>query len=882
MKKFLKTFILAICLSLTSLFCLTACGEEEETVKVLSFSVELANANYTLVDDTITVTYGEDYRLSFGDFSVTATFDDETSKTLTLSELEDLGFTLSSTIPNDETTPVGEYTLTFGHKDLPETDFITINISVTKKTINLGTLGLTWIDEVTPIVYDGKYQTNEITNLPGYLEIAGHNDNSAKYPSGAVVSGITIGSNWAQVSIKVKDEYADRYVIEGNTSIQHEWIIQKATMEIPSFEFKELTYNGTLQNASFTSATAKALSENKISWSFSGEKQQTNAGTYEATISFKYKGEDKSCYNLGEDDLIGTSSGSWTISPAIIDFSNVYLTSRTASSNPTKYNYVNALTYSKAEYIVGLGGIECDLTLGNDFYSCESFGDLPNKTNVGSYIFDMEYSIKDETDRQNYIIIYNEPSNREVICNCLNSYTIKVYVGWEIKPFVIDTSVVALKIKSGSEYLDYNDGSLTYDGTEKSVVFDLRPLAEYVMDEFCPSTGNRSDIILECYKGAGAVFKATNADSYEATIEFGLSGLNNDALNYTLSNTTITRTWKINEKKLTNLELYLTDFEYNNSTRNYVCEKTLLPVNGVVNGDNVTLTIKACRTEAPTNGTYELWYNEDMQGEVEIIACNNSNYIFENGSHGCGVAYVCDSFDIVNGITTGLPRDTHYFIEFELESSSSMKYRFNTSTDSISFGLKDEKMNNITYSDGFVLTNNTDNTETFIVYMTVSGTSGQGTITMYNHRAVLMDGKSEYQTLRVVDGYDISEISTSKTHYTFNGWYTEENKQVTTITSDITLYANYTPIDYTINYTNTESMENTNPTTYNIETETITLKALSDKVDYAFDGWYYGDTKITTIPKGFTGGNIILQARWTQKEAYKPLNYTIDENVALQ
>lgn len=734
-------------------------------------------------------------------------------------------------------------------------------------------------------MYDGEYHTNEITNLPDYLEIAGHNDNREKYPNGAVVSGITIGSPYyAQVSLKIKDEYKDRYVIEGTASIQHPWTIQKATKEIPSFEFKELTYNGALQNASFTSATAKTLSENKISWSFSGQKQQTNAGTYETTISFKYKGEDKSCYNLGEDDLIGISSGTWTISPIIIDFSNAYLTSRTSASSPTPYNYTNALTYSKEEYTVGFGGIECDLTLDNDFYLYESFGDLSSKRNVGSYLLDMEYTIKDETDRQNYIIIYNEPSNKTISCKCSNSYTIRLSVAWEIKPFEIDTSKVELKYKNAGSYSDYDDTSLIYDGTEKSVVFDLSSLVEYGVDEFCPyelpqgtlpSTSGRSDVILECYHRTGAVFKATNAGTYEATIEFRLYGLNDDALNYTISNTTITKEWKISEKELTNLELYLTDFEYDNSTRNYVCEKTLSSADGVINGDNVTLTIKACRPNAPTNGMYELWYNEDMQGEVEIIACNNTNYTFGNGSQGCGVAYVCNSFDTENGMTAGLPRGTYYILELELEANSSMKYRLNTSTNSISFSLKDETLSAISYDDGFTLTNDTNSTKTFVVYMIVSG---QGTIKLYNYRAVLMDGESVYQTLNVVDGYEISGIEMAKEHYTFGGWYNEKDEKVTTITSDIILYANCTPIPYTITYTNTESMENTNPTTYNIETETITLKPLADKVDYAFDGWYYNDEKITTIPKGFTGGNITLQAKWTQKEAYKPLDYTIDEN----
>ena len=633
MKKVLKTFILAVCLALSSLFCLTACGKGKETAKVLSFSVELTNESYTLNDDTITVSYGEDYRLSFSDFSLTATFDDKTSKTLTLSELEDLGFTLSSTIPNDEITPVGEYTLTFGNKNVAESDYVTINLKVIKKIININAIGLIWKDEVTPFVYDGEYHINEITNLPEYLEIEGHNDNSAKYPKGAVYpdTNITVGSNYAQVSIKVKDEYKDRYVIEGTASIQHPWIIEKAEMSVPDIDLTDAIENYTYNGAPITTKIRDEIKEQleslNISTSLSGTLAETNVGEYQVTISFTYTGDDKTCYNLGEDDLIGTRNATWEISP----------------------------------------------------------------------------------------------------------------------------------------------------------------------------------------------------------------------------------------KELANLELYLTGFKYDNPTGNYVCEKTLSSADGIIGSDNVTLTIKACRPNAPANGMYELWYNKDMQGEVEIIACNNSNYTFENGSNGCGVAYVCDSFDTENGMTTGLPRDTYYILELELEANSSMKYRFETSTTNISCSLKGENLSAISYDDGFTLTNDTDSTKTFVVYMIVGG---QGTIKLYNHRAVLMNGESIYQTLNVVDGYDISNIMSSKTHYTFGGWYTEEKNKVTTITSDITLYANYTPAPYTITYTNTESMENTNPTTYNIETETITLTPLVRNY-YTFDGWYYKDTKITEIPKGFTGGDITLQAKWT-------------------
>ena len=71
---------------------------------------------------------------------------------------------------------------------------------------------------------------------------------------------------------------------------------------------------------------------------------------------------------------------------------------------------------------------------------------------------------------------------------------------------------------------------------------------------------------------------------------------------------------------------------------------------------------------------------------------------------------------------------------------------------------------------------------------------------------------------------------------------------------NITLYAKWTPVTYKISYeldggTNASA----NPTTYTIESDTITLTA-PQKEGFAFGGWYtdssFSGTKQTTIEKG--------------------------------
>ena len=112
-----------------------------------------------------------------------------------------------------------------------------------------------------------------------------------------------------------------------------------------------------------------------------------------------------------------------------------------------------------------------------------------------------------------------------------------------------------------------------------------------------------------------------------------------------------------------------------------------------------------------------------------------------------------------------------------------------------------------------------------------------------------------------------------KPGYTFGGWYKdgEFTTKVTEIiqgtTGNITLYAKWEPVSYTITYeldggTNVPE----NPASYNVETETITLKDPA-KAGYTFEGWYrtedFTGNAVTEIIQGTTG-NITLYAKWEQ------------------
>ena len=118
----------------------------------------------------------------------------------------------------------------------------------------------------------------------------------------------------------------------------------------------------------------------------------------------------------------------------------------------------------------------------------------------------------------------------------------------------------------------------------------------------------------------------------------------------------------------------------------------------------------------------------------------------------------------------------------------------------------------------------------------------------------------------------ISLAAASKEAYTFAGWYANEEFTGETITEivagskgEISLWAKYTPIEYTITYHLNEG-ENAaeNPATYTIESDKIVLAAPS-KENSNFEGWYanneFTGKSITEIATG-SKGDRELWANW--------------------
>lgn len=135
-------------------------------------------------------------------------------------------------------------------------------------------------------------------------------------------------------------------------------------------------------------------------------------------------------------------------------------------------------------------------------------------------------------------------------------------------------------------------------------------------------------------------------------------------------------------------------------------------------------------------------------------------------------------------------------------------------------------------------------------------------------------GTMSTMTCKDTQSYTLPANAFKRTGFTFAGWNTKDgtaysDKQVISglaTEGTVTLYAQWTPIEYTITYElNGGNQNSNNKTSYTSETETFTINDPT-RIGNTFAGWYL-DSKLTkkadpTIRKGSTG-NKSFYAKWT-------------------
>lgn len=178
------------------------------------------------------------------------------------------------------------------------------------------------------------------------------------------------------------------------------------------------------------------------------------------------------------------------------------------------------------------------------------------------------------------------------------------------------------------------------------------------------------------------------------------------------------------------------------------------------------------------------------------------------------------------------------------------------------------------YADGAEFTFNTDTM--LHAQWKEKKTAPSTSKTTYNVIFDANGGSGTIASISVEEGSEITlpESTFTKSSYIFAGWATSadgnasySDKAKISITGNITLYAKWTAITYTITYEpNGGTNADGNPASYTFETETITLLAPSREY-FDFGGWYtdseFSDSsRKTEIAKG-SSGNITLYVKWT-------------------
>ncbi len=231
MKRTIKTLILTICLTISALLCLTACDNAE--LNITAFSVSLANSELQIEDNTITVSYGKDYRSLLEDIKINAVLEDDKTKELTYKEAVEQGFSFESDIPKQEATSVGNYVITIGYKDIEEKK--SINLVVEKATVDVSSL--CW--NANEFTYNGKEQCVQITNLPIGV-VAVYEGNIHKNAG---------GDYEATATLSIVDSENYNAIPKNLTTIKHSWKINKIVLQnlsivVKPSDFEDGDYHG--------------------------------------------------------------------------------------------------------------------------------------------------------------------------------------------------------------------------------------------------------------------------------------------------------------------------------------------------------------------------------------------------------------------------------------------------------------------------------------------------------------------------------------------------------------------------------------------------------------------------------------------------------------
>ena len=313
--------------------------------------------------------------------------------------------------------------------------------------------------------------------------------------------------------------------------------------------------------------------------------------------------------------------------------------------------------------------------------------------------------------------------------------------------------------------------------------------------------------------------------------------------------------------------------------------------------EGVTTVKSTFYTNIETSSEYRILYNVNSSnpntytrnsGRIRLTAPTRTGYEFY-GWIGTGISspqstVIIDAGSTGNRYYIALWNATHYSINYEdVETNSNPRYY--TIEDEVSLSYPEKRGYVFRGWTGTGLTRETAN-----VTMP-KGSYGDKTYTAHWNAANyvitynLNGGQlsSSNPTIYTIESDSITLNNPTKNGYTFIGWTGSNGTTPKTSISiskgsygDKTYTANWTKSEYTITYKlNGGTTSGTNPTSYNIETNSFTLINPTRNY-YTFAGWTCANNTIPqkkyTINKG-SYGDLTMVASWT------PIDYSITYNL---
>ena len=174
-----------------------------------------------------------------------------------------------------------------------------------------------------------------------------------------------------------------------------------------------------------------------------------------------------------------------------------------------------------------------------------------------------------------------------------------------------------------------------------------------------------------------------------------------------------------------------------------------------------------------------------------------------------------------------------------------------------------------TYHQDYTIVMNEKNIYTVTYNVMDPGETTYGVLNDYSQR---VDAGTSESKLKQPASEDVPNVKTDNegNKYTFSGWYIDQACTVKanfngSVTANTNYYGKYVAETYTVKYDSNGGSDVADKTLkYN---DVVDTSQTPTKEGYIFDGWYYGDTKVTnqkyaTLAKSESTKEITLKAKW--------------------